>query len=176
MLRQLSSLFLAFVLVSAFRIETAFAQVQVAEIETAFDCEPVRLYRGDSLTVTFHSPHDQTDLAMSNPDGQTMIISFKRGPEDKVAPVIPHDKFGQMKRVTLDTANAQGSVIKERAHVKTPAVLGPPELIFKKTGSYDVIVGLDLRAATGEIGVCDLNYFDYAKPTAKRAAQEPKPR
>ena len=140
----------------------------MAEKEIDFDCEPVRLYRGDILAVNFHSPHNNAELAIANADGQTMVISFKRGPEDKVDSVIPHDKFGKMKQVTLDTAKAQGSVMKQWAHGKTQAVLDPPQLIFTKTGNYDLIVGESITSPNGEIDVCDLYYYDYSRGQSKR--------
>ena len=128
--------------------------------------------------VTFHSPHGDADLAIDNADNQTMVISFKRGPEDKVDAIIPHDKFGKMRPVKLNTAKAQGSLMedmKDWAHGKTPAVLEPPRLIFTKTGNYEIVVGSDLRSPNSEIDVCYLYYFDYPKPRAKRADQPPKP-
>lgn len=127
------------------------------------------------MTVTFHSPHANADLAILNPDTQTIVISYKRAPEDKVNSVIPHDKFGKMRQVRLNTAKAQGSVMKDWAHGGNPAVLEPPQMIFTKTGNYDVVVGEDITSSNGEIDVCDLYYFDYPKPRAKRADQPPKP-
>ncbi|HVA81196.1 MAG TPA: hypothetical protein VNF29_09750 [Candidatus Binataceae bacterium] len=158
-----------------FRIESASARAPVAAQYFVFDCEPTRLYRGDTLTVTFHSPHDDADLAISNAGGQKMVISFKRRPEDKVDPVIPHDQFGRMQTIRLDTATARGSMINKWAHGGTPAVLDPPQLIFTESGSYDVVVSSDIMSPHAEIDVCDLNYYDYPKPPiSKRAEQAPK--
>jgi len=159
----------------AVRIESASAQAPVATQYFIFDCEPTRLYRGDTLTVTFHSPHDEAEIAIDRGGGPIMVISFKRRPEDKVDSVIPHDQFGKMQQIRLDTAKARGSVMKEWAHGGTPAVLEPPQLIFTKTGSYDVVVSSNIMAPHAEIDVCDLNYYDYPKPPiSKRAEQAPK--
>jgi len=161
-------------LAGAFRIESASAQAPVAMQDFDFDCEPVRLYRGDTLAITFHSPHDDAELAIANADGQTMVISFKRRPEDKVDPVIPHYQFGKMRQIRLDTAKARGSVMKGWAHGGTPAVLDPPQLIFTKTGTYEVVVSSDIMAPNAEIDVRDVNYYDYPKPPiSKRAKQAP---
>jgi len=104
-----------------------------------------------------------------------MIISFKRRPEDKVDPVIPHDQFGKMHQIRLDTAKARGSMMKKWADGGTPAVLDPPQFIFTESGSYEVIVGPDLMAPNGEIDVCDVNYYDYPKPPmTTHADQAPK--
>jgi len=161
-------------LAGVFRIESASAQAPVAAQDFDFDCEPVRLYRGDTLTITFLSPHADAELAIDTAENQTMVVSFKRRPEDKVDPVIPHNQFGKMRQIRLDTAKARGSVMKEWAHGGTPAVLEPPELIFTESGSYDVVVSSDIMAPHAEIDVCDLNYYDYPKPPiSKRAEQAP---
>lgn len=152
------------VLMGTFHSVPAFAQEQTVEKEIDFDCEPTYLYRGDTLTVTFLSPHDDADLAIDNADGQTMVISFKHGPEDKVNPVMPHDEFGKMQQVRLDTTKAQGSLMKDRAHGGNPAVLEPPQLTFTKTGGYQVIVGRGITSSNGEIDVCFLNYYDQKRP------------
>jgi hypothetical protein len=160
------SLLVLLVLAGGFRVGPALAQ-PAEEID--FYCEQTRLYRGDTLVVDFHSPRDDADLAIMNADGQTMLISFKRQPEDKVDPVIPRSDFAKMKIVRLGTANARGSVVEPWAHAKAAAVLRQPELIFTKTGNYEVVVGQDLKSPNGSIGVCYIYYHDYPRPRNKRS-------
>jgi len=73
-----------------------------------------------------------------------------------------------MIHVKIDTASATGSVMKGWTHGKTRAALEPPQLIFTKTGNYDVLVGTDLRSPNGGIGICYMYYYDYPRPTAGR--------
>ena len=164
--RLFSSLALIF-LAGGFRVEPAFAQAASATREIDFDCEPVRLYRGDILAVNFHSPHDGADLAILNPDARSILISFARQPEDKVDPVISHGEFANMKQVRLATANARGSLMEPWAHGKDAAVLKQPQLIFTKTGNYDVVVGQNLKSPNSEIDVCDLYYRNYPRGQSK---------
>jgi len=147
-------------LACGFRVAPALAQT--AE-EIDFNCERTRLYRGDTLVVDFYSQHDDADLAILNPDGRSILISFARQPEDKVDPVISHGEFARMKQVRLATVTARGSVMEPWVHGKDAAVLKQPQLIFTKTGNYDVIVGQNLKSPNSEIDVCDLYYYDYPK-------------
>jgi len=63
----------------------------------------------------------------------------------------------------------------EWAHGGTPALLGPPRLIFTETGSYAVVVSSDVMAPNAEIDVCYVNYYNYPKPPiSKRAEQAPR--
>lgn len=78
MRRPLCSSLILLILAGGIRVGPALAQ-EAQEI--AFDCEPVRLYRGDTLEVTFESPHDDADLAILNEDNRMVLISFKRQPE-----------------------------------------------------------------------------------------------
>ena len=159
----------------AVRIGSAFARAPVAAQYFEFDCEPTLLYRGDTLTVTFLSPHDDAELAIDRAGGPTMVVSFKRRPGDEIDSVIPHKQFGKMRQVKLDTSKARGSVMKDWAHDGTPALLGPPELIFTETGSYAVIVSSDVMSPNLEVDVCYLSYYDYPKPPiSKHAEQAPK--
>jgi len=155
-------------LATASGIEPVSAQSLFYEPELDFDCNPVRLYRGDTLTVTFHSPHDDAELAIRNPEGQAIVVSFNRAPEDKIDSPIPHEKFAKMKQVKIDTASSTGSLMKGYAHGETRAVLEPLQPIFAKTGNYDVLVGTDLRSPNGGIDVCYMYYYDYPRPTPDR--------
>jgi len=175
----LSSLVLL-TLATTSHIELAHAQSPVDEQEFDFDCDPVNLYHGDTLTVTFHSPHDDAELAIRNAEGQAMVVSFNRAPEAKIDSPIPHEKFAKMKQVKINTAAATGSLMKGYAHGKTRAVLEPLQPIFTKTGNYDVVVGTDLRSPNGAIDVCYMYYYDYPRPTPdghhKRAPKNPSTR
>ena len=73
-----------------------------------------------------------------------------------------------MKQVRLATANARGSVMEPWVHGKDAAVPRPTQLIFTKTGNYDVIVGRNLKSPNSVIDVCDLCYFDHPKRQSKR--------
>ena len=101
-------------------------------------------------------------------DSHTILISFKRQPEDRVDPVIPQSEFGKMKQVTLATTNARGSVIEPWVHGNAAAVLKQPQAIFTKTGNYEVIVGQNLKSPNGSIGVCYLYYHDYPRRRNQR--------
>jgi hypothetical protein len=161
MRRPLFSSLVLVVLAGGLRVSPALPQ---AAKEIAFDCKPVRLYRGDTLAVTFDSPHHDEDLAVLNEDNRMVLISFKRQPEDKTDPVIPQGEFGKMKQVRLATADARGSVMEPWVQGKDAAVLKQPQLIFTKTGNYEVIVGHNLKSPNSEIDVCYLYYFDYPRP------------
>jgi hypothetical protein len=163
--RPLFSVLVLLVLAGCFRVGSALAQ---PDEEMDFYCERTRLYRGDTLVVDFHSPHDDADLAIMNSDGQTMLISFRRQPEDKFDPVIPQSEFAKMKQVRLATPTARGSLMKPWVHGKAASVLKQPQLIFTKTGNYDVVVGQDLKSPNSEIDVCDLYYYDYPRGRSKR--------
>jgi len=165
MRRRLFPSLVLLLLTGWFRVGPALAQ-PAEEID--FYCERTRLYRGDTLVVDFHSPHDNADLAISNADGQTMLISFKRRPQDKVDPVIPQGEFGKMKQVRLATDKARGSVLEPWVEGKAAAVLKQPQLVFTETGNYDLIVGQDLKSPNSEIDVCDLYYYDYPRGQRKR--------
>jgi hypothetical protein len=161
----LFSLLVLLVLAGGFRVGPALAQ---ADEEFHFDCEPTRLYRGDTLAVNFLSPHDDADLAISNTDNQMMFVSFKRYPGDKVDPAIPQAAFGKMKQVRLATASARGSGMEPWVGGKDAAILKPPQLIFTITGNYDGIVGRHLQSPNSGIDVCDLYYYDYPRRRNKR--------
>jgi hypothetical protein len=149
-------------------IEPLYAQLPVDEQEFDFDCDPVNLYHGDKLTVTFHSPHDDAELAIRNAEGQAIVVSFNRAPEDKIDSPIPHEKFAKMKQVKINTATATGSLLKGYARGETRAVLEPLQPIFTKTGNYEVLVGTDLRSPNGGIDVCYFFYFDHPRKPSKR--------
>lgn len=152
-------------LVGGFRVAPASAQ-PAEEID--FNCERTRLYRGDTLVVDFYSQHDDADLAILNEENRMVLISFKRQPEDKADPMIPRGQFGKMKQVRLATADARGSVMEPWVQGKDAAVLKQPQLIFTKTGNYEVIVGHNLKSPNSEIDVCYLYYFDYPRGRIKR--------
>ena len=150
------------------QIEPIQAQSPVNEQDFDFDCNPVNLYHGDTLTVTFHSKHDDAELAIRNADGQAIVVSFNRAPEDRIDSPIPHEKFAKMKQVKINTVTATGSLMKGYAHGKTRAVLERLQPIFTKTGNYDILVGTDLRWPNGGIDVCNAYYYDYPRRGNKR--------
>jgi hypothetical protein len=150
------------------QIEPIHAQSPVNEQDFDFDCNPVNLYHGDTLTVTFHSKHDDAELAIRNADGQAIVVSFNRAPEDRIDSPIPHEKFAKMKQVKINTVTATGSLMKDYAHGKTRAVLERLQPIFTKTGNYDILVGTDLRSPNGGIDVCNAYYYDYPRRRNKR--------
>ena len=170
MRRPLFSLLVLLVLTGGCRVGSALAQEAQG---IAFSCNPVRLYRGDTLTVTFHSTHDDADLAVLNENNRMVLISFKRQPEDKIDPVIPQSEFGKMKQVRLATASARGSAMEPWVHGKNAAVLNRPQLIFTKAGNYEVIVGPNLKSPNAAIDVCYLFYYDYPRPTASARQRTP---
>lgn len=67
-----------------------------------------------------------------------------------------------MKQVRLATANTRGSVMEPREQGKDAAVLKQPQLIFTKTGNYEVIVGHNLKSPS-----CEIMYATFVTSTTR---------
>ncbi|MDO8434197.1 MAG: peptidoglycan-binding domain-containing protein [Candidatus Binatus sp.] len=153
----------------AFAISVAsvvFAAIQpVTAIEDSLHCSPKVLYRGDTLTVDLPEPHGGLDFAIMHID--TFLISFEPNAggkyPDTIAPVIPDPEFARMKQIKILTTSARGSLWNSWGW-NSPHTLKPPQLIFTKSGSYEVLMGTPRGPEFEEFDGCWVTYFDYPKP------------
>jgi len=130
-------------------------------------CTPSVLYRGDTLTVDLPEPHGGLDFAIMNYQTDTFLISFvpntRRKYRDKIAPVIPDPEFARMKQIKILTSSARGSLWNSWGW-NGPRTLKPPQLIFTKSGLYDVQMGTPRGPEFEDFMACSVTYCDYAKP------------
>jgi hypothetical protein len=137
-------------------------------------CSPKVLYQGDTLTVDLPEPHGGLDFAIMNYQTDTFLISFvpntRRKHRDKIAPVIPDPEFARMKQIKLLTSSARGSLWNSWGW-NGPHTLKPPQLIFTKSGLYDVQMGTPYGPEFEDFAVCAVTYCDYPKP--KQSLENP---
>ncbi|MDO8432878.1 MAG: hypothetical protein Q7S58_10775 [Candidatus Binatus sp.] len=130
-------------------------------------CSPKVLYRGDTLTVDLPEPHGGLDFAIMNYQTDTFMISFEPNAggkyPDTIAPVIPDPEFAGMKQIKLPTSSARGS-LSDSWGWNGPHALKPPQLIFTKSGSYEVVMGTPRGPEFADFDACWVTYFDRPKP------------
>ncbi len=131
-----------------------------------FTCNPTHLYRGDTLRVTLLPPQKGCEMAISTGNFEPKMVSFTPLPEDKVAPMIPPEKFATAKYVDLVTTEAEGSPFSLHTVPGEPAALKSPALIFSKSDDYAVLIGKNLRYAddSAVFSTCNVEYSDRVRP------------
>jgi hypothetical protein len=73
-----------------------------------------------------------------------------------------------MPQITLNTATARGSVSNWWRKPDMVRALKPPELIFSKSGAYEIVLGLSLGAEGSAFGACWVDYVDEQKQAGAR--------
>lgn len=146
----------------------------VRESGLKIHCTPRTLYRGETLHVSIRGDHEGYELAVESPGhpGFLMMISFMPGPEDRIVPVIPPDDFAKMYEIDLPAATAKGSVSNWGQSPIAPFALKRPELIFVRTGRYQVRVGGPIGVEDSDEATCDVTYYDEPRP--KHETHKPK--
>jgi hypothetical protein len=137
-------------------------------------CEPQVLYKGDTLTVDIPTPRDDYEFGIErgveHPEtaSSPLLMSFKPGAPDKIAPVIPFDRFRSTKQLRIITSEARGSPASTMprspcfAHVDRA-----PELVFTRRGDYGVEIGPMLGGLEPDVaGYCVVHYIDRPRPSA----------
>jgi len=155
----------------AFAISVAsavFPAIQpVIAMEDTLHCSPKILYRGDTLTVDLPQPHGGLDFAVLNYQLDQFLVSFvpnTRGKNrDTIAPVVPDPEFARMKQIKILTSSARGSEWNSWGW-NGPHTLKPPQLIFTKSGPYEVAMGAASGPEFGDFVTCWVTYFDYPNP------------
>ena len=127
-------------------------------------CQPQTLYRGEALTIELPNPHEDYEFAVWGEDLELMMISFKPGPKDKIAPVIAPNVFRAMKRIDLHSTTARGSPSDFWHGSDLPRGLGASRLIFINTGLYEVLLGPAIGAEDADFDGCWVNYINGPKP------------
>jgi hypothetical protein len=135
----------------------------LGNLEVKIRCHPPLVYRGDDFVVQFGSPHDDFDFGVSPAGGSLILLSFPPGKRDRIAPVIPPEKFAAMQQITLNTATARGSLSNWWRGFEVPRALKAPEPIFTDSGSYEILLGLGLGSEDAEYGACWVDYIDKQK-------------
>jgi hypothetical protein len=144
-----------------------FWPAPVAAQETCgyFTCKPTHLYRGDTLRVTLSPPQNGCDMAIFTGNFEPKMVSFTPLPEDKVAPMIPPEKFAKAKYIDLVTTEAKGSPFSLNTKPHEPSALKSPELIFSKSHDYAVLIGKNLRYEDDSVfSTCNVQYSDRVRP------------
>ena len=129
-------------------------------------CTPSVLYRDDTLTVDLPEPHGGWDFAIMNYQTDTFLISYvpnTRKNRDTIAPAIPDPEFARMKQIKIPTSSARGSLWNSWGW-NGPHVFKPPQPIFTKSGSYEVIMITPSEPEHGDFKTCWVTYCDYPKP------------
>ncbi|MFZ1888434.1 MAG: hypothetical protein WAU33_10405 [Candidatus Binataceae bacterium] len=132
-------------------------------------CEPLTLYKGDTLTVDLPVPHDDYEFGISRGvDHPELLMSFKPNPPDTIAPMIPFDAFRKMKQVKILTTKAKGSpALGANTGPCFKRVDQPPQLIFTASGDYGVEIGPSLDGEDPDVrGWCLVRYIDAPHPAA----------
>jgi len=160
-LRLAFAISVASVVVCAIQPATAMAD------DLDLHCSPKVLYRGDTLTVDLPEPHGGLDFAIVNYQVDPFMISFvpnTRGKNrDTIAPVIPDPEFARMKQIRIPTSSARGSLWNSWGW-NGPHTLKQPQLVFTKSGPYEVAVGTPRGPEFEDFDMCVVKYFDYPKP------------
>lgn len=130
-------------------------------------CAPSVLYRGDTLPVDLPEPHGGLDFAILNYQLDPFLISFEPNVggkyPDTIAPVIPDPEFASMKQIKILTSSARGSLW-ESWGWNGSHTLKPPQLIFTKSGPYEVAMGTPRGPEFEDFYGCWVTYCDYPKP------------
>lgn len=140
-----------------------------AQSEYPISCEPLNLYKGDTLTVDLPVPHDDYEFGISHGvDDPELLMSFKPNPPDTIAPAIPFDVFRKMKQVKILTTSAKGSpALGANTGPCRKRVDQPPQLIFTASGDYGVEIGPSLAGEDPDMrGWCSIHYIDAPRPAA----------
>ena len=136
----------------------------LGNLEVKIRCHPSLLYRGDDLVVEFGSSHDGFDFGLQPETGhrdwggKLLLLSFKPGKNDHISPVISPQKFAAMRQITLNTATARGSYSNFWRGDEIPRALKPPELIFTKSGGYEILLGLAIGSEDAAFNACSVEY------------------
>ncbi len=119
--------------------------------------------------VELDSPHDDFDFGIwpvaAHRQGRSnlFLLTFGPGKSDRIAPVIPPQKFAAMKQITLNPATARGSLSNWWRGREIPRALKPPELIFTDSGAYEILLGAGLGSEDANYDACYVDYVNEEK-------------
>ena len=145
-------------------VQSAHATSKYEYERATIHCKSKKLYRGEALEIDITGPHLGYYLGVwSSPEQRFRLISFLPEPHDKVAPLIPPNQFAKMTKMRLVGGVTLGSPLDPMANLG-PDSFGPPEVIFTKTGLYQVELGELLGTEDGDFDACWVHYYDYPRP------------
>jgi len=125
-------------------------------------CDTHKLYRGETLEVEIRGPHRGYYFGVWPPPGQPfLLIAFQPRPGNTLAPLITPDTFAAMTKIELiggETLGVSSALLKKSSAPKTPQV------IFRRTGLYEVALGEVMESEDGDFDACWVDYFDYPRP------------
>ncbi|HVA80898.1 MAG TPA: hypothetical protein VNF29_08225 [Candidatus Binataceae bacterium] len=114
-------------------------------------CNPQRLYHGDTLTVELPMSHEGFDFAVGRPDYTGDILVLKRLPGDKANPAISSAEFAKLRKVRLDTNGAR-------------------DPFSGHEGLYLVMLGADLNNKSAPYHAC---WIDYDRNPRSKSGEQP---
>lgn len=125
------------------------------EDEATLDCNPLELYRGDTLQLRMATPHGGY-LAILDPAGTTYFVVYPN-PNPGQPSVLPPSAFRLLDNLALITDRIQGA---PRVHGRDRN-----ELIFSQSGTYEVRLGENLESDAGHtVYVCRVAYVHERQP------------
>lgn len=142
---------------SAQSLNTIGSNLNAAAKDT-LKCTPQRLFRGDTLTLNMSVPHGR-QMAIIQPGGTFFFVVYApQGKPTAARSLMDMKEFRNRRQLTLATETAKA----------TPYEYGRDdrnELIFTKTGWYEVRVSENLQTDDGTpVAKCRVHYTHRRRP------------